>query len=89
MSECVCVCARVVYLVLIGEPPDPSGHFRRKDEEQEEEELNGTNNDVKLQNTLQYFGSHTRTVHSCHSPVPACMATPSWPRSSQGSPPPS
>lgn len=57
-----------MYLVLIGEPPDPSSHFRRKDEEQEEEELNGTNNDVNLQNTLQYFGSHTHVqyTHATH-----------------------
>lgn len=41
------MCARVVYLLLVGEPPDPGSHFSRKDEEQEEEELHGTDEGVR------------------------------------------
>lgn len=40
---CVSVCVCVVYPVLVGETPDPSGHFHSEDEEQEEEELKDEN----------------------------------------------
>lgn len=58
------MCARVrVYLILVGKPPDPGSHFGRKDEEQEEEELRGTNKDVELEEVAAALCAHTDNTH--------------------------